>query len=98
MERFCEALAAMGPPLLHDLAARYREICEQERFAPAEHRAVFEQRGQALIAYFGELAKVHGVAFASEAGAPPQDAVSAALASLSHALDEALEKAGSEFR
>lgn len=91
--RFCEALVRMGAPLVEELVESYLALCRRERFEPARHKALFEQRGQALAAYFRELAQVHGVAFASEAGALPPEAVNAALGALERELADSLANA-----
>jgi len=93
MERFCDALAGMGAPLFQELAGQFTRICRDQRFAPRGELALFDQRGQALVEYFVELARVHGVAFASEEAAPPPGAVEQALESLRRRLSRDLEAA-----
>lgn len=73
MQRFCDALAEMGEPALADLATGYSALVKSQRFAPDSHIALLDQRSDALIEYFCQLALVHGVAFATE-GAPPEAA------------------------
>jgi len=96
--RFCEALTRMGVPLIEDLVIAYQDLCRREHLPPERHTALFEQRGQALVAYFRELAQVHGVAFASEAGAPPPAAVDAALGALERDLTRSLADACAKLR
>mgnify|MGYP005839762921 CR=1 FL=1 len=93
LERFCDALAAMGQPLMAGLAQSYRQSCDDQRFAPDAHRALLDQRAQALTAYFLELARVHGVAFATEGQAPSEAGVTAALNTLRSALEAAYDTA-----
>lgn len=93
LERFCDALAAMGQPLMTALVLRYRQICDDQRFEPGAHRILLDQRAQALSDYFLELARVHGVAFATEGKAPSAADVESALDSLRAALAAAHDAA-----
>jgi len=98
ISRFCEALARMGAPIVEELTESYLALCRSERLEPAQHKALLEQRGQALVAYFRELAQVHGVAFASEAGALSPEAVNAALAALERDLSGMLADASAKLQ
>jgi len=89
LERFCEALSGMGQPLMTALVQSYRQSCEDERFDPDAHRPLLDQRAQALSEYFLELARVHGVAFATEDRSPSAAGVESALESLRSALEAA---------
>ena len=93
MLRFCEALAEMGEPALVDLAAGYKDLVESQRFTPDIHIILLDQRSDALIEYFCQLALVHGVAFATEGEPPEAVAVDNALSHLRNRLSKAQGKA-----
>lgn len=93
IERFCEALAEVGEPLMADLVNTYGAACRSERLDPDGPSALLEQRARLLVDYFAELAKVHGVAFATDDAPPPRAAVDRALAALDHSLRQKLDAA-----
>ncbi|WP_281301484.1 MULTISPECIES: hypothetical protein [unclassified Iodidimonas] len=93
LARFCEALGAMGPPIMADYAAQYAAISRAQRFPPDAHEALFMERAMVLIDYFVELAQVHGVAFASRTGQIPPPVVEKTLSSLRFGLLRARDDA-----
>lgn len=93
MLRFCDALAEMGEPALLDLANGYKDLAKGQRFTPDTHIILLDQRSDALIEYFCQLALVHGVAFATEGEPPEAVAVENALNHLRSRLSKAQGKA-----
>ncbi len=89
--RFVDAVAALAVPTLDDLVAEFCTLCVRERLEPAAEAAILQDRAADLIAYFCQLAHVHGVAFASDREAPSAREVDRALASLAADLRARLE-------
>ncbi len=89
--RFVDAVAAMAAPTLDELVGEFCALCVRERLEPAAEAAILHDRAADLIAYFCQLARVHGLAFASHERAPSAVEVERALASLAGDLRARLE-------
>lgn len=87
MDRFCEALAHMGHQLLEGLASSYAGAAGEAGLDFGAHLLLWRERSGALIDYLEELARVHGVAFATTGAPPPPAAVEAALLSMRRSLE-----------
>ncbi|MBK5912547.1 hypothetical protein CCR85_13730 [Rhodothalassium salexigens] len=70
LDRFCAAIAEMAQPTLAALAERFDTACREARLDPRRERAIILPRAEMVIAYFKELAILHGAAFDRDLAAP----------------------------
>ena len=89
--RFVDAVAALAVPTLDELVRAFCTLCAREHLRPEAEAVILHDRAEDLIAYFCQLARVHGVAFASDQEAPSSSEVDRALASLAEDLRARLE-------
>ncbi|GAB4133943.1 MAG: hypothetical protein Kow00104_18840 [Rhodothalassiaceae bacterium] len=93
LSRFCEAIALMGAPLLEGLAEAFAQAGRESGYSAGRHLDLWRERADALIDYLEELARVHGVAFATMTAPLAPEAADAALAALRRRLHDMAEQA-----